>query len=92
MLKSCRRFCHRFAAIGRRDMIQWGFDALLGLVDEVFAVERRDVETAKDILLRYRSLSSRGAIHVAVMARHGIERIMSFDRGFDQHPDVVRLA
>ncbi len=37
---------HRYAAIKRLDAIQPAFEALLGVIDEVFPVERRDVERA----------------------------------------------
>jgi predicted nucleic acid-binding protein len=37
-------------------------------------------------------LSARGALHVGVMARHGITELMSFDRGFDAYPGINRLA
>jgi uncharacterized protein len=81
----------RYAAIRRLDMIQLAFDAILGVVDEVLPIDRADAEAAKDLLLRYKALSARDAVHVAIMRRHGIERIMTFDRGFDIHPDVQRL-
>jgi uncharacterized protein len=87
-----QEICHRYTAIDRHAAIQPAFDATLGLVDEVFPIERRDAEAAKDILLRYTSLSARDAIHIAVMDRHGVDRIMSFDRGFDAHPGVERLG
>lgn len=87
-----QEICHRYVAIDRRDFIQPAFDALLGVTDAVLPIERVDAETAKDIVLRYRSLSARDAVHVAVMARHGVEEIMSFDRGFDAHPGVRRIA
>ena len=86
-----QEICHRYSAIGRRDAIQPAFDAILGVVDEVLAIEHEDVEAAKDILLRYTALSARDAVHAAVMLRHGIERIMTFDRGFDAHPAIERL-
>jgi uncharacterized protein len=86
-----QEICHRYAAIGRRDAIQPAFDAILGVVDEVLPIDREDAEAAKDILLRYASLSARDAVHAAVMRRHGIDRIMTFDRGFDAHPGVERL-
>ena len=35
---------HRYTAIGRRDMIQPAFDAVLGLVDEVFAIDEVDLD------------------------------------------------
>jgi predicted nucleic acid-binding protein len=49
------------------------------------------VERAKTILLARRQLSARDAIHVAIMERHGIDRILSFDAGFDGVPGVQRL-
>lgn len=86
-----QEICHRYAAIERRDAIQPAFDTILGVVDDVLPIAREDVEAAKDILLRYPSLSARDAVHVAVMVRHGIERIMTFDSGFDAHPGIERL-
>jgi len=83
---------HRYAAIGRRDAIQPAFDALLGVVDEVFPVERGDVERAREIVLGSTDLSARDAIHLAVMARREVETILSFDRGFDGFPGVARLG
>ena len=82
---------HRYVAIDRRDAIQPAFDALLGMVDEVYPVERRDVERAKDLLQGTRALSARDAIHVATMQRNTVRRIFSFDAGFDQVPGIERL-
>jgi len=87
-----QELCHRYTSIDRRDMIQPAFDATLGLVDEVLPIDHEDAERAKDIVLRYTSLSARDALHAAVMARHGIERIMSFDRGFEALPGIERLS
>ena len=42
---------HRYVAINRRDAIQPAFDALLGLVDDVLAVDRPVAERAKQIVL-----------------------------------------
>lgn len=81
---------HRYAAIDRRDAIQPAFDALLGVVDEVYPVEQRDVERAKDLLQGTRALSARDAIHVATMERNAVRRIFSFDAGFDQVPGIER--
>ena len=82
---------HRYHAIDRADAIQPAFDAVLGVVDEVLAVEREDAERARDVLLGRWSLSARDALRVAVMKRHGIDRILSFDRGFDQIPGIERV-
>jgi len=83
---------HRYVAIDRKDAIQPAFDALLGVVDEVLPVEAADVERAKDIVLGKSRLSARDALHLAVMERRGIVRIMSFDRGFDGYPGVSRIS
>lgn len=82
---------HRYTAINRRDAIQPTFDALLGTVDEVVPIDRAVVDQAKQIVLAYRSLSARDGVHLAVMQRHGIERILSFDSGFDGFPGITRV-
>lgn len=83
---------HRYVAIDRRDAIQPAFDALLGVVDEVLAVDLTVVQRAKQIVLGYRQLSARDAVHLSVMEQNGIERILSFDSGFDVFPRVTRLS
>jgi len=83
---------HRYVAIDRRDAIQPAFDALLGIVDQVLDVTRIDAERAKQIVLGDRRLSARDAIHLAVMEQHGINRILSFDSGFDGFPGIARLS
>jgi len=83
---------HRYVAINRRDAIQPAFDALLGIVDQVLDVTRTAVERAKAIVLGHRRLSARDAVHLAVMEHHGIDRILSFDSGFDGFPGIARLS
>jgi predicted nucleic acid-binding protein len=83
---------HRYVSIARRDAIQPAFDALLGVVDEVFPVDRAAVERAREIVLGRKGLSARDAIHLAAMQIHGVKRILSFDRGFDDFPGIVRLS
>jgi uncharacterized protein len=83
---------HRYVAIDRRDAIQPAFDALLGVVDEVLAVDGTAAQRAKEIVLGHRQLSARDAVHLAVMEQHGIEQILSFDSGLDGFPGVTRLS
>lgn len=83
---------HRYVAIGRRDAIQPAFDALLGLVDEVFPVELADTQAAKSVVLGSPRLSARDALHVAVMRRRGVSRILTFDSGFDGLPGLARVS
>lgn len=83
---------HRYAAIGRKEYIQLAFNALLGVADEVLPIDRAVMERAKEIVLSYRRLSARDAVHLSVMERHGIENILSFDAGFDSFPGITRLG
>ncbi len=83
---------HRYVSIDRPAAIQPAFDLLLGLVDETFPVDLTDVEMAKQVVLGTIGLSARDALHVAVMRRHGVDTIMSFDRGFDRCAGLTRIG
>ena len=83
---------HRYVAIDRRDAIQPAFDLLNQLVDEIFAIDAAILERAKTLVLGYRDLTARDAIHVAVMQQHRVPSIMSFGTAFDVVPGLTRLA
>jgi uncharacterized protein len=83
---------HRYVAIDRRDAIEPALRSMLDVVDEVFPVDVSLVESARDLLLRHPRLSARDAIHVAAMQRHGVQRIMTFDRDYDDMPGIVRVG
>ena len=46
---------------------------------------------AREVLFSIPSVSSRDALHIAVMDRRKVSRILSFDRGFDRAPGFIRL-
>ena len=83
---------HRYTVIQRRDSIQSAFDALLGVVDEVFPVTLEAVKRAREVVLGSPDLSARDAVHIAVMQLHDVKEILSFDRGFDGVPGIRRIA
>ena len=83
---------HRYVAISRRDAIHPCFEVLLEVVDEVLAVDLEIVERARDIIIGYPDLTARDAVHVAIMRKHGIEQILSFDRHFDGLPGIARVV
>jgi predicted nucleic acid-binding protein len=83
---------HRYVAIARRDAIQPAFEALLGVVDEVFPVELSAVTRAKDLLAAHPRLSARDALHAATMEARKVRKILSFDRGFDDCPGIERIS
>ncbi len=67
---------------------------LLALIDvpSVFPIDAAIVQRAKTILLGTRSLSARDALHLAVMQREQVDRILTFDEGFDSFPGVTRIS
>jgi uncharacterized protein len=83
---------HRFVAINRLEEIESAFHVLLGITDEVFPVDKNAIVRAKEIVIGYRRLSARDAVHLAVMEHHGIDRILTFDAGFDGFPGITRLS
>lgn len=83
---------HRYVAIDRMDAIQPAFDALLGIVDDVFPISADDLIRAKSLLLSTSGLSARDAVHAAVMTSHEIRTIFSFDAGFDVVSLFTRIS
>jgi uncharacterized protein len=83
---------HRYTRIQRPDAIQAALDVLLGLADEVYPIEADDVHRAHAVLRSQPLLSARDALHVAVMQRREVSRILSFDRGFDAVGTIERLG
>ena len=82
---------HRYTAIRRLDAIDAAFASLDALADEILSFGISEVRAAKALLDSVDGLSARDALHVAVMRRAGIERILSFDQGFDACPGIERL-
>lgn len=83
---------HRYSAIHRLEAVQPAFDAILGVVDQVFDIRRTDAERAKSLLLGDPKLGARDALHAAVMHERGVRRILSFDRDFDRVPGLERIS
>jgi uncharacterized protein len=82
---------HRYTAIGKRDAIGPAFQVVLDIVDDVLGIEKADVLRAGEIAQNRTSMSARDAVHIAVMERHGIRSILSFDSDFDRWPGLKRI-
>lgn len=68
------------------------FEALVQhLVTQTLPITLRDVERASVIAERYPHISSRDAVHTAVMLRAGATHVVSADTGFDQISEIERL-
>jgi predicted nucleic acid-binding protein len=83
---------HRYITINRRDAIQPAFDALLSIVDQVFAIDQAAAERAKQIVMGYPEMSARDALHLAIMEAQEIDQVLSFDSSFDGFPGISRLS
>ena len=82
---------HRYTAIRRPDAIDVAFANLDAIIDELLPFGISEVRAAKALLDSVDGLSARDALHVAVMRRAGVHRILSFDHGFDLCPGIDRL-
>ena len=82
---------HRYTAIDRREAIAPAFEVTLKIVDEVLPIEKADVLRAGEICQTRALMSARDALHIAVMERHGVRSILSFDGDFDRWPGLQRI-
>jgi predicted nucleic acid-binding protein len=81
----------RYTAIDKREAIAPAFQVVLDVVDEVFGIEKADVLRAGEIAQNRKSFTVRDAVHIAVMERHGIRSILSFNADFDCWPGLKRI-
>jgi len=82
---------HRYTAIGKREAIGPAFQVVLDVVDDVLGIEKADVLRAGEIAQNRALMPARDAVHIAVMERHGIRSILSFDADFDRWPGLKRI-
>ena len=83
---------HRYTAIQRPDAIDAAFESLDAIADDVLAFAMPEIRAARALIGLVDGLSARDALHVAVMQKAGIKRILSFDGGFDACPGIDRLT
>ena len=83
---------HRYTAIRCPDGIDAAFACLDGIVDKKLTFSMAEIHAARTILESVGGISARDALHVAVMRSAGVNRILSFDRGFDACPGIQRLS
>ena len=83
---------HRYTAIQRLDAIDAAFESLDTIADDILTFGMSEIRAARVLIGSVDGLSARDALHVAVMRQAGINRILSFDKGFDACPGVDRLG
>ena len=82
---------HRYTAIRRTDAIDAAFQSLDAIVDEVFAFGMPEIRVARTLIDSVDGVSARDALHVAIMRSNRVDRILSFDLGFDAIPGIERV-
>lgn len=82
---------HRYIAINRRQAIDDCFSLLDAVVQHVYPITREDTERARRIAHDEHRLSGRDCLHLAVMERFGVKRILTADTDFDVWAGITRL-
>ena len=83
---------HRYTAIRRLDAIDAAFRSLDAIVDDVLTFGMAEVRIARTIIGSVEGISARDALHAAIMRSNRVNRILSFDRGFDALPEIERVS
>ncbi len=80
---------HVYSVRGERPVALSTFDRLLTLFPYPIVIQREEMVVARGLLERHQGLSSRDAIHAAVVFTQGFEGIITTDRVFGQIPELV---
>lgn len=82
---------HRYRALKTPEIGFQLFDAVTHLGIPILAVTETSMTEARRILAEYPLLSTRDGVHLGVMKEHGIETVLSYDRGFSEVAWARRL-
>ena len=82
---------YRYSSLGRLDLARHGYDLFVATCPEVLGVTLAETDRARDLVCEIEGISSRDAVHAAVMLNHGVECIATFDKGFDRIRGIRRL-
>jgi predicted nucleic acid-binding protein len=75
---------HRYKALGVAEVGFGLVDAITRLPIPVLSIAEADVVEARRLMERFEDLPARDAVHLGAMQQRGIERILTYDQGFDQ--------
>jgi len=82
---------YRYFAIRRPEAAQSVYRSATALCDAVLPVTEQDTARALGLLLKYRNLPARDAIHIATMEAAGLRQILSTDTHFDTVTEIDRI-
>lgn len=81
---------YRYHGMGRPELAEQVYEYFVELCPTVLPVTLSDIDRARRVLATTRGVSVRDAVHAGVMLNHGIQRIATFDAGFDAIVGVQR--
>lgn len=82
---------YRYFGLGRPDLAHEVYELFVQLCPVVLPVTLADTDRARALLRAVDGLSVRDAVHAGVALNHDIQRIASFDRGFERVAGLERL-
>lgn len=82
---------HRYRAMGRWKDGRAVFDHARRIAPIVLPVTAEVLDAARELLDRHAGLSARDALHAAVVRLRALQGICSYDRDFDEVPQLLRI-
>lgn len=82
---------YRYFSIHRADLAEAAYNAIVEICLEIFPVTLADLDRTLGLLKRHSAITSRDAVHAAVMLNNRLREIISADRHFDQIPGIRRV-
>jgi hypothetical protein len=86
-----QKILFRYFGLRRADLAREVYELFVQLCPVVLPVTLADTHRARALLRAVDGLSVRDAIHAGVALNHDIQRIASFDRGFERVDGLERL-
>jgi hypothetical protein len=83
---------YRYAALSRLDLAATVYDLFVQLCPTVLPVTLADTDRAKAIMTGASRVGARDAIHAAVMLNNDVDRVATFDEGFDRIQGISRVS
>jgi predicted nucleic acid-binding protein len=83
---------YRYAGWKRLDLASAVYDLFVQLCPTVLPITLADTDRARTLLTTAGGLSSRSAVHAAVMLNHEVSQIATFDDAFDRLEGITRVS
>lgn len=82
---------HRYKSLNKISIGFQIFDIVLNMGIVIHPVELSDMVIARRLLQTISGISTRDAVHLGMVERRHIKKIVSFDADFDKYPEVQRV-